>query len=350
MGEDTLKTAVLGLNDKGRGLLEAARRSEYYEIRAVADADAELAQRLAGRYECEHYGDYRQLIIQNHFDVLIVAAPSHTCDEHIRAAMEKKINVLKLAPAGPGFERAVQFVKIAESEGVKFGVVNLRRFAGSFNAARDYIKENRLGQVYLITAECAFAERSGEKWHSDPELAGGGVLLYPSYEMVDRVVACFSIPQQVYSLNLNRAPDKMQRSLLTEELAVVTMAFGDRLIGNLIASEVFGPYEQVLRIYGESGSLAVSDDRLIVCDRAGKVLEEFRYEYNEERLTIRLLDNFAAGILLPDEGRFCCGAIDSLPTMAVIEAAYLSARTAMPEEPRRVLERGYPAAVDIWPA
>ncbi len=349
MSENKLKTAVLGLSEKGRDLLEAARQSEYYQVKAVADSDAELAHKLAGRYDCENYSDYRQLIIQNQFDVLLVAAPSHTCAEHIQAAMRKKFNVLKLAPAGPNFEQAVQLVKLAESERVKFGVVNLRRFADSFRAAQDYIKQNNLEQIYLVTAFCAFTKRSSEKWHSDPELAGGGVLLYPCYEMVDRIIANFSIPQQVYSLNLNQAPDKLQRSLLTEEVAVITMKFSDQLIGNLIASEVFGPFRQELRIYGKNGSLAVTDEMMIVYDRLGKVLEEFHYKYDGEKLTIQLLDNFAESILLGDKVQPYCGAVENLPTMALIEAAYLSARTAMPEEPERVLQRGYPAPIGIWP-
>jgi predicted dehydrogenase len=349
MSENKLKTAVLGLNEKGRSLLEAAWQSEYYQVKAVADSDAELSNKLADRYDCENYSDYRQLIIQDQFDVLLVAAPSHTCAEHIQAAMRKKINVLKLAPAGPNFEKAVEFVKLAENEGVKFGVVNLRRFAESFRAAQDYIKQNNLEQIYLITAFCAFAQRSGEKWHSDPELAGGGVLLYPCYEMIDRIIANFSIPQQVYSLNLNQAPDKLQRSLLTEEVAVITMKFSDRLIGNLIASEVFGPVRQELRIYDRNGSLAVTDERLIVFDRLGEVLEEFNYEYDGEKLTIQLLDNFAQSIITGQRAQLYGGAAEILPTMAFIEAAYLSARTAMPEEPERVLQRGYPAPINIWP-
>jgi UDP-N-acetyl-2-amino-2-deoxyglucuronate dehydrogenase len=315
----------------------------------VADSDAELAQRLAERYECEYYSDYRQLIIQNQFDVLLVAAPSHTCAEHIQGAMRKKFNVLKLAPAGPNFDQAAQLVKLAENEGVKFGVTNLRRLAESYRAARDYLRQNHLERIYLVTAFCAFPEREGENWRSDPELAGGGVLLYPCYEIVDQVVANFSIPQQVYSLNLNQAPDKRQRSYLTEELAVVTMKFGDQLIGNLIASEVFGSVLQVLRIYGKEKNLTVTDKRLTIHNRLGEVLEEFRYEYDDRQLTIRLLENFAGSILSPGRVQLCCGAAENLPTMAFIEAAYLSARTAMPEEPEKVLQRAGPAPAGIWP-
>jgi len=42
-------------------------------------------------------------------------------------------------------------------------------------------------------------------------------------------------------------------------------------------------------------------------------------------------------ILEPAEHPLQCGGQEQLENMAVIEAAYLSARTGMPEQPRRIL-------------
>ena len=48
MSEDKLKTAILGLNEGGRLLLEAASRVEHFHIHAVADKDTNLAEKVAG--------------------------------------------------------------------------------------------------------------------------------------------------------------------------------------------------------------------------------------------------------------------------------------------------------------
>ena len=74
MSENKLKTAVLGLNDTGQLLLEAASGVDYFQIQAVADKDTKLAERVAAKYKCAHYDDFRQLIIQNHLDCVLVAA------------------------------------------------------------------------------------------------------------------------------------------------------------------------------------------------------------------------------------------------------------------------------------
>ena len=89
MSQDRLRTAILGLTDKGLQMLEAAGATGLFDIVAVADADAELAEKTAGRYKAEALDDYRQLVIQNQLDVLLVADPMYLCDEHIRAAMKK---------------------------------------------------------------------------------------------------------------------------------------------------------------------------------------------------------------------------------------------------------------------
>ncbi|GAI30341.1 unnamed protein product, partial [marine sediment metagenome] len=55
MSEGKLKTAVLGLNDQGRLLLEVASQIDYFEIAAVADKDTKLAESIAAEYECTAY-------------------------------------------------------------------------------------------------------------------------------------------------------------------------------------------------------------------------------------------------------------------------------------------------------
>src|SRR4030067_2014442 len=99
MSAGRLKTAVLGISERGVSLLEAAQGVEELEIVAVADRETNLAEKVAAESNCAFYNDYRQLIIQNQLDCLLVAAPIHTCDEYVRVGIKKWFNVLKLAPA-----------------------------------------------------------------------------------------------------------------------------------------------------------------------------------------------------------------------------------------------------------
>ncbi len=370
MNESKLKTAVLGLNDKGQLLLEAVAGIDCFQIQAVADRDADLAKRIAQKYECKEYDDYRRLIIENQLDVLLVAAPLHCCAPNIQAAMKKKFNILKLAPLARTFEEAVEFVRLAEENDIKFAVANTNRFGGPPAALRQFLREGRMEQISLITVHKIVPahastgvnlsprkrgagidnERSGT-WRADPKLAGGGVLLHNCYAIIDQLIWNFGTPQQVYSLNTNTAGDRQQRRYLTEDAAVVTMKFTDTIIGNLVASRCIGigREQELLKVYGKNKILTVSNTRFNVSDHHGQAEKELKYKDDELCCMRKLLENFALSIVLPDKNRICSSSRENLKNMAVIESAYLSARTGMPEEPGRILEMAHVEAVNIWP-
>ncbi len=115
MGSESLTAAVLGLNDGGQRLLKAAVATGCFEIKAVADLDPQKAEKAAAEHHCDAYSDFRQLIVQNQFDCLLVGAEMHTCDEQLKAALKKKFHVLKAGAAGPDL-RGVAPIRAAGGE------------------------------------------------------------------------------------------------------------------------------------------------------------------------------------------------------------------------------------------
>lgn len=351
MSTNKLKTAILGLTAKGSLLLDVAVKTGFFDIVAVGDSSFELAEKLAAKYECTPFDDYRQLVIQNQFDVLFVAAPLHLCEDYVQAAMKKKFNIIKLIPPALDFEQTVEFLRAAKKEKVKFVVANGARFTPGFNGLRDFLKDKKLEDFHLITAVCNVQEDIDDppnRWLSDPQLAGGGVLLRNCYEIIDQIILNFGIPQQVYSLNTNHAPDKQQRLSITEDTAIVTMKFSDTLMGNLTASRIVGPPQKQLKLNCKKNCLTVSENKFTLSDNFGNVIEEFKYPHNQTKSMAKMLENFALSLLSPDKNRSFTDFTADLNNMAVIESAYLSARTAMPEEPSRMLNMVNIEPANIW--
>ena len=340
MSDGKLNTAILGLNEGGQLLLKASEAVDYLQIQAVADKDTILAEKIAGQYKCAAYDDYRQLIIQNQLDCLLVAAPIHSCDEYVRMAMKKKFNVLKMAPAARDFEEAAEFVRLAEEQQIQFAIANPSRHARSYVELRKLLEEGEMEHIFLLTAFCNLGGHPQPGWRTDPKLAGGGVLLHDCYWLIDQVVSNFNMPQQIYSLNTNQAQDKQQRLYLTEDTAIVTMKFSDTFIGNFIATRraETGPKEGFLKLYAKDNILTVSDTQLTVSDGLGNSIKKSKYDDDELVCTTELLKNFASSILSPGKHKLCSSGRENLKDMAVIESAYLSARTGFPEEPGRILQ------------
>lgn len=340
MNEKQLQTAVLGLDERGRLFTEALSQSTLFNLQAVADKDTQLAEKTAEKYKCMFYDDYRQLVIQNQFDCLVVAAGMHSCDEYVRAAMKKKFNILKLSPPARDFEEAKEFVNLAEEQNIRFCVGNSLRYSQSFNALQEYLKSNLPEQIFMICVNWIAGNSSCPAWQSDWKLSGGGVIIRNCYELIDQILCNFPVPEQVYMLYTNQARDKQQRSYLTEDTALMTMKFSDSLIGSITASKSFGPEQKLMKIYTRDKILTASEIKFTVTDLTGNIEKYTDYDDNSLCQAKILLETFASGILTPDKNTLCSLAADNLNNMAVIESAYLSARTGMPEEPARIMQMG----------
>ncbi|UCD52473.1 MAG: Gfo/Idh/MocA family oxidoreductase [Phycisphaerales bacterium] len=339
MAEKTLTAAILGLGKAGQDLLGAVQATNDFRIKAVADQDQQQVERVARDLECEPYTDYRQLIVQNQLDCLLVASDIHLCDEHLKTALKKHFHVLKLAPPARDFEETLEYVRLAEAENAHFAIANPARFRSSYQKAHALLAEEQVRQIFLITAHCNIGDRDRPTWYTDPKLAGGGVLLHDCHQIIDQILWSFPIPQQVYALTTNQAPDKQQRLYLTEDTAVVSMKFTDAVMGNIVATRCSDPgtNEMWLRIYGRDAVLTVDDRQVTVRSTADGKDQTWEFEESEQDAKVRLLSSFAQSVRTPDEKPLLSSGAENLANMAVFESAYLSARTGFPEEPARIL-------------
>lgn len=341
MSNIPLKTAVLGLNVDGLDLLKAAASTGDFDICAVADSDINIAEEIAVRYDCTPFDDYRQLVIRNDLDIVLVGAPLHLCDDHIRTAMKKNINVVRLAPPALNFEHAADLVKIAQKNKVRLLTISSNRFAPGFTKLRQYIEGKDASQFNLITALCFLPDNLHileDRWLNDPEMAGGGVLLRNCYHLIDELVMDIGLPEQVFAVSTNHAPDRQQRLSITEDTINITFKFTETLVANLTATRIFGPEDQSIRLHTDKTCITASAGSFTIADNTGNIIEQSVSETNTLENIEAALKSIAAAITNPKENPILGDETADLKNMAVIESAYLSTRTASPEEPARILE------------
>jgi predicted dehydrogenase len=336
MSQTPLKTVILGLNEQARLLIDCATKTDLFQIVAVADKDAELAQKIAAELNCRHYDDYRLAVMQSGIDVVFAAAPLHSCAEYIHIALDKKMHVFRIAPPARTFNELAEFVHQAEDRRVQFGVAAPLRFNKAYSAMRDYIEQDRGENIFLVTLQCG-AGFLQEPWQRDPKLAGGGILLYDCYEMIDQLVLSFGVPDEVYAANTSQAHDRKQRLYVTEDTAVITMKFADTLTVNILASKALPPAHTLIA-YGRDGKVCVDQSRLTVVDDKNDLLKAVDEPAAHSELMMQSLADFSQSIAGAAQMPPVSSGADHLATMALMEAAYLSARTGVPESPQRILQ------------
>ncbi|MFC1763209.1 Gfo/Idh/MocA family protein [Planctomycetota bacterium] len=355
MGTAKLKAGILGLDRRGAALVEALERTDSFEVLAVADRDMQHAEKVADLWACPCFDDYRQFIVQNRFDCLFVIAGLHSCLEHVRLALKNGVHVLKLPPMARSFEEAASLVDLANSHQVRFDVATPLRCSDSYPALHVFQQETPLDKPFLIRAQCDIGMLPPEveegvplhpdhelAWVTDQTLAGGGVLLHHGYEMLDQIVSLFGLPQQVYALCSSLTSDNPQLHHLTEDSALVTLRFGERLMADLVALRHWDARDnyEFLRIHGREQVAYVDSEQLCICDTRGNSQERTQFTYDSIATWHHLLDSYGMSLSHPKQHPFCSGHHSNQAVMAVMEAAYLSARTGSPEEPSRILRLG----------
>lgn len=337
MAEGRLKTAVIGVDETGQALLQSlARMGELFELAAVADSSLEAASAAGRKYGVPGYDELRQMLIKTDLDVVMSAGPLHYSIDHLHAAMKKGCHVLRYPPAARSYSEAAELFRTADAANVLCVCARWWRHKQAVRSMRAYMEKHIEEQFYLVEAWCSSAGQTNHIWQKDPQLAGGGVMLYASYPLIDQIRAIFGTPQQVYALCTNQAPDRKQRRFLTEDTAIVSMRFDDRLIGKLIAGRTARPEGWLIRVYGKNCQLTLSEKGFAARDSAGQLLEEVPAVESHESLMDTSLRYFGMAIVQEDFRTFANEPAETLGDMAFIQAAYLSDKTGMPEEPARI--------------
>ena len=325
-----LRTGIIGTGDYGDQILSELVRNEVFEIKAIADQDRERVRERAGRYEAQAYDDYRSLIVQEALDVLFLALPTYLSGECIQLAAKKGLHLFKQAPLGRTLPEATEWVDLMKKAHVTFHVGSPRRFAPGYLQARRRLQEKQIGAVYLTRAESFVRDPGPLGWRGDPTLAGGGVLLEQAYHLIDELVWNLGPPETVYSVNTDWCSRRALPPYRTEDTCALIMKYSDGAVGNVVAGWMTEPAGERLIFHGTEGSIEAHVNLLRVFNVAGKIVTEEKYEVDASWLIGQQIRHFADS-LLDDQIKPVGTAQEHLTNVAVVESAYLSSRTRLPE-------------------
>ena len=325
-----ITVGIIGVGGYGQSILKELDHNEVFKVQAIADQDRDLAEDLAQQYSAQPYDDYRSLIVEEKLDVLFLTLPTFLCKECIRLAAREKMHVFKESPLARTLPEAMEMVKMMEKAGCHFHIGAQKRFSPGYLEAHNLLMENKIGPVYLIRAEQFLNYQGSWQWRGDPVLAGGGVLLEMAYHLIDQIVWSFDLPERVFSLNTSMCAKRVMPPYRTEDSVILNMQFADGAMANLVSSWMTGPESEKLIFHGLEGSIEVMPNRIHLYDPDNNTIKDVAYEVDQTWLISQQIRQFA-DMLLDDQIAPISTARHHLANVAVVESAYLSARTASPE-------------------
>jgi predicted dehydrogenase len=263
--------------------------------------------------------------VSGEVDVISLLTPPAVRGEVILPAVERGIHLLVEKPFAEKMADAVAFVRAAEARGVTLAVNQQFRFTRDVAAARELIASGELGEVRLV-AHDQFQNRTRVPgWRAEEERLEISIF---SIHILDRVRwLAGRLPEAVTAATRYWNPD-----VRGETFTALTIQFEGGAIGTMVSNwHSLALPECRLRVDGTAGSLlsvkpsATADECMLRVHRADGELEQrecsqpntFRRAIGESMR--QLLSAVDAGTEPPHSGR------DNLQTMAIVDAAYLSA-------------------------
>jgi predicted dehydrogenase len=185
MPSDSIGVAIVGC-----GLIGQKRAKALGKARLVvcSDIDLERAQAVASSTShTEAVTDWRQVIVRNDVDIVIVSTTNNMLAEIACAAVHAGKHVLV---EKPGARRAEELAPVFEAScqnDVRVRVGFNHRYHPALRKARELYVEGALGEMMVVRGRYGHGGRVGydKEWRANPDLSGGGELIDQGVHLID---------------------------------------------------------------------------------------------------------------------------------------------------------------------
>lgn len=204
-----LRIGVIGCGRISSRHLDAARDLDCAELVAVCDIKPERVASTAEKYSALCYTDYKKMMDEIPLDAIHICLPHYLHTEVAQYALNHGVNVLSEKPMSIKYEDAVRTVQLAESKGLKYGVIFQCRYNTTSQLIKRRITDGRLGKVkcsrVVLTWNRLDEYYVSSDWKGTWDKEGGGVVIDQAIHSLDLANWFIdSVPVEIQSTLHNR--------------------------------------------------------------------------------------------------------------------------------------------------
>jgi predicted dehydrogenase len=285
----TIRTAIIGTGFMGRVHLEAARRTEFVEVAAIAGRNTDAARRLGAGFSVPKIAsDYRDLLRDSTIDAVHICTPNAEHFPMAKAALQAGKHVLCEKPLATSVEEAEELVSLATKQGLRNCVCHNLRYYPMVQQMRRMREAGDLGEILAVQGtyfQDWLLYDTDWNWRIDAKVSG------PSRCMADIGSHCFDMAEHVTGLRVSSlcadlqtfhptrkqpkhsvetfankmltADDYVETAVDTEDYGTVIFRMGERTRGSVTASQISAGRKNRLSIEvcGSRSSVAWNQER-----------------------------------------------------------------------------------------
>ncbi len=250
------------------GLIGAGRMGQVFghhlafsvpsvKLIAVADVNSAQAAEMAARYGAEaSYADYHSLLASKDIDAVVIATPTNTHVEVVKAAAAAGKHIFCEKPLALTLAGCDEAIAAANAAGVKLQVGFMRRYDPAYKAAKDKIDTGVIGTPVMFKSIGRDPRRTSLEY---ARRANSGGLI------ADMAIHDFDLARWLMGSEVLRVHSEGDCLVFPElkdvgdiDNAVVNLKFVNGAVGNVDVSRnaVYG-YDIRTEVLGTKGSLQI---------------------------------------------------------------------------------------------
>lgn len=251
-----VRMALIGAGKMGLSHLAIARAHPQVEIVAVCDASRYLLDILEKYSGFKTYTDYKVMLANEKLDAVIIATPSRSHGEIVRAALDLNLHVFCEKPFCLDIAEGKSLAELAAAKKRVNMVGYHYRFVGVFQEARRLLSLGALGKLHAVRAEAygpVVLKPKGGTWRSSKAEGGGCLHDYASHaiDLLNYLVGPVagvrgSVLNSIFSRDV-------------EDEAYATLLYGNGMTGQLAVNwsdDSFRKMSMKISLWGEHGRIS----------------------------------------------------------------------------------------------
>ncbi len=270
---------IISLGNHSMTRVIPAIRSSGSRITQIYSTDRFKGERVSKDLGAEYSSDLEKFLKQP-FEAVYISSPNFLHFTHARMSLEAGKSVLLEKPVTLRVEDTETLAQLSKKENLKFGVGFHLRFHPAIQDVKKHLSSNSIGEPRIILGKWTRNSAPYDKtiWRGQSGKAGGGTVVGIAVHIFDSFVNLFG--REVESVKASSLP----KCEVMEDTMQATFEFQSGIIANSLSSRVISSNSNDLTVYGNEGSVTVTNfystsvsSKLIL---NGEQLKEYDQETN----------------------------------------------------------------------
>jgi predicted dehydrogenase len=315
-----MRFGLIGAGGIAQSYVLAFQKRRTAELVGICDINLQAAKDTAEKVGAQAFDDYMAMCNVVQPDAVIVCTPPTTHEEICVELLRSGHHVLCEKPLSISSDSAARMIETSNITGNKFTMASKFRYVHDVIKARELVNSGAIGDIILFENAFTSVVDMSNRWNSNPNYSGGGVLIDNGTHSVD-IMRYFLGPV----VELQVIEGRRVQNLQVEDTVRVFVRSEEDVMGSIDLSWSMQKEQPwYISLYGSKGTILVGWGESKYRLQSETDWNVFGTGYDKVQAFCSQIENFAAHIRGEEE--LLITSADGLASVQVIEAAYESLR------------------------